>query len=133
MARIFFIVSVLAFVFVPSSAFAACGDPGQAPCSPLGYINAPQTAGERNPALTNGDPNLTSIAETLVFFLNWFAWFVGLAAVFMSLYSGFLFITARDDPKQIGTARKTMFYAIIGVAVSVVAFSIIALTTNILF
>lgn len=129
MARTFFILFTLAVVFMPLPGFAACDDHGQAPCSKLGHIDYPAEAGNLNPELLLAQqPTPTTISETLVFFLNWFAWFVGLASVAMGLYSGFLFISARDDAKQLETAKKTILYAIIGIVVSIISFSLIAIT-----
>ncbi|MBI3671344.1 hypothetical protein HY249_00925 [Candidatus Azambacteria bacterium] len=63
--------------------------------------------------------------------VGWFAWFVALAAVVAGLYSGFLFITAGDDEKQIDKAKKFFIYTIIGVVVAVAAFGIVSLATSI--
>lgn len=68
-----------------------------------------------------------SIVNTLVGLVNWFSWFVAVTSVVMGLYGGFLFMTAKDDPAQVKKARGVVAYTIIGIAVSVVAFSIITL------
>lgn len=73
-----------------------------------------------------------NLVTSLIGLLNWFSWFIGLAAVVMGLYSGWLFITARDDAKQLESARKTMLYAIIGIAVAIVAGGLIAITQSLL-
>lgn len=38
-------------------------------------------------------------------------------AVFFIIYSGYLFVTARGDVKQIGLAKTTLFYTLIGAAI----------------
>ncbi|MCR4322937.1 MAG: hypothetical protein NUV61_02520, partial [Candidatus Azambacteria bacterium] len=63
--------------------------------------------------------------------VNWFAWFVGLAAVVMGLYAGILFITAGGDSAKLVTARSILLYAIIGIAVAVLAFSLVAISKSI--
>lgn len=68
-----------------------------------------------------------SIVNTLLSLVNWFSWFVGVTSVVMGLYGGFLFMTAKDDPAQAKKARGVVAYTIIGIAVAVIAFSIIAL------
>ena len=73
---------------------------------------------------------LTDLALTLVSWLNWFSWFVAVTSVAMGLYSGWLFITARDNASQVALAQKTLLYTVIGIAVSVISFSIIALTKS---
>ncbi len=75
---------------------------------------------------------LTDLAHTLVSWLNWFSWFVAVTSVVMGLYSGWLFITARDDASKITLAQKTLLYTVIGIAVAVLSFSIITLTKTIL-
>ncbi len=78
-------------------------------------------------AVLNAD-TLVTIITTLV---NWFAWVIALASVVMGLYAGFLFITARGEASQISTARQTLLWAVIGIAVAVISFSIIILTKTI--
>jgi len=99
-------------------------DPGLPPCSQIGYMETP--IGDQN---LSGIDFIVSAALTLV---NWFSWFIGLAAVVMGLYSGFLFITARDNANQITTARNTMMYAIIGIGVAIIAFSLVSLSKSLL-
>lgn len=46
---------------------------------------------------------------------------VGVGAVFMLAYSGLLFISAQGDPQGIAKARRTIVYALIGLAVAISA------------
>lgn len=68
-----------------------------------------------------------AVTGVLIKLVNWFAWFIAVASVVMGLYAGFLYLTSRGDPRQTQQAAKTLSYTIIGIAVSVVAFSIISL------
>lgn len=68
------------------------------------------------------------LVGTIINIINWFAWLIAVIAVVIGLYAGSLFITARGEPAQLATARKTILWAIIGVAVSLLSFSIIAIT-----
>lgn len=123
---------VLVVLLMPMVALgAACGDiaSGQPPCSTLGTISNGGLVGQK-PDFGAG-VTTTSLVDSILGLVNWMAWFVGLAAVVMGLYSGFLFITARDDANQITTARKTMMYAIIGIAVAVISFSLVAISKGI--
>ncbi|MBI3671342.1 hypothetical protein HY249_00915 [Candidatus Azambacteria bacterium] len=72
------------------------------------------------------------ITNALLNLINWLAWLVATVAVVAGLYSGFLFITAGDDAAQLSKATKTFVFAIIGVAVSIAAFSIISITETFL-
>lgn len=67
------------------------------------------------------------IVTSFLKLINWFSWLIAVTSVAMGLYSGFLYITARDNPQQIQQAAKVLSYVIIGVAVSILAFSIIAI------
>src|SRR3989304_10333875 len=47
-----------------------------------------------------------SLVEAIMGLVNWFAWFIGLAAVAMGLYAGILFITAGGGLGKIFTGGK---------------------------
>ncbi len=113
---------VLAFAFsFASIAFAQV--PGQV-ITP-GALD-PNSLG--NQGTVNSTATLVSKIMDLV---NWFAWFVGLAAVVMGLYAGILFITAAGDSGKIEQARSILLYAVIGIAVAVLAFSLVAISKSI--
>lgn len=107
--------AVAALVIMPMFAFAQI-DPK---ANPIGYLN---DQGQ------SGGTQITDIGSIIINLVNWFAWFITVAAVVMGLYSGFLFVTARGETAQLSTARKTLLYAIIGIAVAVFSFSIITIT-----
>lgn len=69
---------------------------------------------------------LTDIARIITQWLNWFSWFVALVSVAIGLYSGWLFISAGDDSSRLALARKTLLYTVIGIAVAVISFIVIA-------
>lgn len=73
---------------------------------------------------------LVTLINTIIGLLNWFSWFVGVTSVVMGLYCGYLFMTAGDDPSQGVLARKTLLYTVIGIAVSVLSFGLIAITKS---
>ena len=125
-AFVFLLMPVLAF-----GQFATCDPQGLSdrlpPCSSIGSIKtSDEQVGSQS---TVGAQTITAVVLQLV---NWFSWFVGLAAVVMGLYSGFLFITARDNAQQITAARKTMMWAIIGIGVAIIAFSLVSISKSIL-
>lgn len=57
--------------------------------------------------------------------------FSGIAAVFMIIFSGFRFIWARGDPKEIEGARATLTFAIVGLLFVLLSFFIIRLLADI--
>lgn len=48
--------------------------------------------------------------------------FIG-AVVIMIIWAGFLFVTAAGDPAKITTAKKAAIWAVVGIAVGLLAFS----------
>ena len=83
----------------------------------------------------NLQPGTIDSTETLVGsimgLVNWFAWFVGLMAVLAGLYAGVLFITAGGNAETVTKARNTLLYAIVGIAVAILAFSLVAISQSI--
>ena len=52
-------------------------------------------------------------------------------AVLMGLYAGVLFITAAGNADSITKARSILLYAIVGIAVAVLAFSLVAISKSV--
>lgn len=79
-------------------------------------------------AALQGVADTADAAETLTDFIEevakLFGYFIMAASVIAVLYSAFLFLTSGSDPNQVTTARQALLYAVIGVAVAVVAFVI---------
>lgn len=65
-----------------------------------------------------GDAGVNSLITTVI---TIFSWIVGVLAVIMIIYAGFLYVTSGGDSGKISSAKNTLIYAIIGVIV--VAFS----------
>ncbi len=63
---------------------------------------------------------------------RFFGTFIMAIAVFMILFAGFKFLTAGDNEEAVGSARKILTYGIIGIIVSLVAFSVPALVASLL-
>lgn len=66
------------------------------------------------------------VFERIVFFAFYFA---GIITVLLVITAGVKFIISGGDAKQIDEARKTMTYAIIGLAVVLFSFAIIQLVS----
>lgn len=54
---------------------------------------------------------------------------IPLASIFI-VWAGFLFVTARGDPKQLETAKTTFYWTIIGAALVVGAYAIATAIVN---
>lgn len=96
--------------------------------NPIGSLSE---SGEDVGEINKGGKVITGmddLVKMITRIINWFAWFVALASVVMGLYSGMLFITARGNATQLATARQILFYAVIGIVVAIISFSIVIIT-----
>ena len=98
--------------------------------APLQGIGTAPTTGD-NLGSSGTITGTATLVETIMGLVNWFAWFVGLAAVVMGLWAGILFITAGGDSAKVTTARNIHLYAIVGIAVAILAFSLVAISKSI--
>lgn len=63
---------------------------------------------------------------------NWIGYFVLAVAVVIILLSAFNFMTAGGADEKITTARRQLIYALVGIAVALLAFSLPAIVSNLL-
>lgn len=76
-----------------------------------------------------GDPNATcdtagagaSVSDLIQKGLNIFALIVGIIALFMILYGGLKFILARGESAGVSSARNTVLFAVVGLAIAALA------------
>jgi uncharacterized membrane protein len=66
----------------------------------------------------NGTEALGNIASKAV---NIFSLIVGIVAVIMIIYGGFRYITSGGDSNNVGTAKNTLIYAIVGLIIVALA------------
>jgi len=83
-------------------------------------------------ATTNISPQNLSVEDALTNITNWFFVIVLVIAVLFLLVAGFQFITAGGDPDRVNSARQNVMYAMVGVAVAVLAKGIVSLVQGIL-
>jgi len=57
--------------------------------------------------------------------VTWILIFAGVVALFLIIMSGIKFVTSGGDPKQIDGAKNTLTYAVIGLIVVLLSFTII--------
>lgn len=122
-----YIISLFIVLIVPAIVFAS----SHIPDSPLGNITDSATAGVATDSSGTSYESVDTITGKITDLVNWFSWGIALVSVVMGLYAGFLFITARGEAAQLKTARATLLWAVIGVAVAVLAFSIIVITKSV--
>jgi hypothetical protein len=71
---------------------------------------------------TGGQGSFRALALTIV---NFALTFLGLIAVVMIIYGGFLYVSAAGNQEKIGTAKKIIMYAVIGIVVILLSFAIV--------
>ncbi len=54
------------------------------------------------------------------------------ASIVMLIWAGFMFLTAHGDPGKIAIAQKAVIWAIVGIAVAIIAFSAVNIIKSIL-
>lgn len=66
----------------------------------------------------------TQIIESIAFFISGV---VGSLAVLMFIWAGILFLTSAGNETQLGKAKKTLLYAVAGLAIAILGAALIAL------
>ena len=100
-----------------------------APAAPI--VPGGSLTDANNIGSTGNITNTDTLVNTIMNLINWFAWAVGLVAVVMGLWAGILFITAGGDATKVTTARNILLYAIVGIAVAILAFSLVAISQSV--
>lgn len=75
----------------------------------------------------NGVATLACIPVVIVNVINFLMVFSGIVAIFLVALSGYKFITSRGDPERLDSARKTFYYAVIGLLFIFLSFFLISL------
>jgi len=102
-----------------NTAFAASASKTAA-CNGLTQIDTTQDCG-------NGGNGVTNIVKVVVQIISFIA---GAVAVIMIIISGFNYITSGGDSNKVAAAKNTLIYAVIGIAVAVLAQVIINVTVQ---
>jgi len=76
-------------------------------------------------APSNIDVPKNSFRSAVVSILNYVLTFVGLIAVAMLIYGGFLYLTSAGNEEQTKKAKTTILYAIIGIVVIALSYVIV--------
>jgi|GEM_PF-2649451 len=66
------------------------------------------------------------IVELILVVINYAIIVIGVLAVLIFVYAGYLYLTASGDQAKLDTAKSTVLYAVVGVVVSVLGFVAVA-------
>jgi len=84
------------------------------------------------PAVAFAQPSVSiSDINNLIDTVKSLIWTVfGVLAVIMFVIAGITFMTAQGDPEKIATARSFFIWGVVGIAVAIIAYSIVAITSS---
>jgi hypothetical protein len=84
------------------------------------------------PALAINIPTVEGISSEddvpslIVKIIQWVLIFVGSLALLFLIIAGLMYITSQGNEERIGAAKKTMIYSIVGLAIALVSYVILA-------
>ena len=87
----------------------------------------------QNPLNPNNSPSgINDVWDLLEVFFEWAISLVGIVAVVAIILAGYQMIIGGDDPKKIATAKNRIKWALIGLAVVLLAFVIVRVIGRVL-
>ena len=95
---------------VPSTAYAACNDTAS-------KKEVTEAIGQTGQDACN-DSGISKFLAAIVSILSYVA---GIAAIIMIIISGFKYITSGGDSGKVGSAKSSLIYALVGIAVAALA------------
>jgi len=75
----------------------------------------------------SGIESMADVVELIEDIAGWFQVIVLAIAVFMIIWAGFTWMIAGGDDEKLTKARQTLIYALVGIAVVVVAYGLVEL------
>ena len=119
----------LSFLFVLALALSLTSVAFAQPSAPI--VPGGSLTDANNIGSTGNVTNTDTLVGVIMGLVNWMAWFVGLMAVLTGLYAGILFITAGGNAETVTKARNILLYAIVGIAVAILAFSLVTISQSV--
>ena len=97
------------------------------PASALNLWQGCEGATDSKVCASKGKDNVANTARNLI---NLSLWAIGIVAVIMIVISGYKFITANGEAAKVTSARNTLLYSVIGLAVALLAWAIVSFIVN---
>ena len=92
-----------------------------------------QSAGFWDNPQTGAAPSATAqgtLGQNITTIINFFLGLLGLIAVAFLIYAGVLMVTAGGNEEQVGKAKKVITYAVIGIVIILLAYTIVQFVTT---
>jgi ABC-type Fe3+ transport system permease subunit len=113
--KLFEIIAIFTLALLPALSLSL---PTYADCSGGSKTQVLNGIGQTGADCNTGANGVTNIVSTIVQILSIV---VGAVAVIMIIYSGFRYITSGGDAARVSSAKNTLIYAVIGIAIAVLA------------
>ena len=126
-------LSFLLIALVSVMGFASLMAPAWVGADPVTEgINATCDGGSCEQVDENGDPiSAQSIADGIVgTIIDIFSWIVGVVSVIMVIFGGFRYITSGGDSGKVTSAKNTIVYALVGLAIVALAQVLVLFVLN---
>jgi len=100
----------------------------------LGLVALPLIAAGQTPPAPTYNSTITGF-NSVTSFINvivggWIFWLLMVFVVIFILYAAFLYLTSGGDPEKTGKAKGVIIYAVIALAVALLAKAIVAIVTS---
>ena len=132
--RILSVAAMLMLVFAPAalplSAHAAGSSAPSTPAACSGSGNAAKDAVLGGVGDVGGKCDGTGATGIFKLVVNVLSILAGALAVIMVIISGFKYITSAGDPNKVASAKNTLVYALVGIAVAALAQTLVHFVIN---
>ncbi|MBU1017981.1 pilin [Patescibacteria group bacterium] len=78
-------------------------------------------------------PNVAAqgtLGQNITTIINYFLGLLGLIAVAMLIYAGVLMVTAGGNDEQVGKSKKIMIYAVVGIVIILLSYTIVTFVSS---
>ena len=122
------------FAFAPVASADLCNELAESTggfftCGSEDATTFTQFQGGLQPPSTEGyDPTLTqetNLRDYIVNVVNFVLGFLGLVAIIMVIYGGFLYVTAAGEEEKTTKGKKSVTYAMIGIVIILISFALV--------
>lgn len=76
---------------------------------------------------------ISNISEVVVSIVNWLLGITGALAILFLVYGGVVYVTSWGDDKNMEQGKKIVTYAVLGLFIVLVSYSIVITLNNIIF
>lgn len=84
-----------------------------------GALNSNCSKPNNTPSSVTGSTGIITTVINIMLFI------VGILSVIMIIYSGIRYVTSRGDSGQVGSAKNTLMYSVVGLVIALVAYALV--------